>query len=266
LTIKFSPTGSLIWEKVHFVRDQSFGKFIGIDAYDNIYITANYYRSVPNPTYPEESIGLTNVLLLKYNPSGDEVSSQTFISVQASSYDEAMSSKTDLQGNTYIAIASTAVWSFEIPSDFNYSIVKYNANAVQQWIQTYGNVGYETDDFPADLQIDSNNNVYVVGQNDAIGASMDITTIKYSQENLATPTFSQKDLSIFPNPVNDILNISYNKEISNISICNLIGQEVLTKNINTNQSKIDVSSLSSGSYLVKIVADNDIKTIKILKQ
>jgi alpha-tubulin suppressor-like RCC1 family protein len=85
---------------------------------------------------------------------------------------------------------------------------------------------------------------------------------------LATTTIGLNDinLKIYPNPINYILNISFNKEFATVSICNLLGQEILLKTINANETQIDVSSLQSGTYLVKFVADNEVKTMKIFKQ
>ncbi|WP_394759292.1 T9SS type A sorting domain-containing protein, partial [Flavobacterium sp.] len=68
------------------------------------------------------------------------------------------------------------------------------------------------------------------------------------------------------NPVKDVLNLSYTKEISNVSVHNLLGQEVMTKTINATQSKIDMSNLANGTYLVKVTVDGLVKTLKVVKE
>jgi alpha-tubulin suppressor-like RCC1 family protein len=70
----------------------------------------------------------------------------------------------------------------------------------------------------------------------------------------------------FPNPIKDILNISFDKEITSVSVYNLLGQEVLTKVINANEGSLDTSNLSSGTYIVKVNADNAVKTLKVIKE
>jgi hypothetical protein len=60
--------------------------------------------------------------------------------------------------------------------------------------------------------------------------------------------------------------LSYNKTISNVAVYNLLGQEVMTKSANDNQSQIDMSNIATGTYLVKVTADNQVKTIKIIKE
>jgi hypothetical protein len=62
------------------------------------------------------------------------------------------------------------------------------------------------------------------------------------------------------------LNLSYTENISGVQIFNLLGQQVMTKAINANQSQIDMSSLATGAYLVKVTADNQVKTIKVFKE
>ncbi|WP_395048076.1 T9SS type A sorting domain-containing protein [Flavobacterium sp.] len=84
--------------------------------------------------------------------------------------------------------------------------------------------------------------------------------------SLSTPSFDINGFSAYPNPVKDVLNLSYTKEISNVSVHNLLGQEVMTKSINATQTKIDMSNLSNGTYLVKVTVDGLVKTLKVVKQ
>jgi hypothetical protein len=83
---------------------------------------------------------------------------------------------------------------------------------------------------------------------------------------LANNTFTFTKVIIYPNPVKDILNLSFDKEITNVSIHTLLGQEVLNKNINANEGTVDVSNLSVGTYLVKVTSNDGIKTLKIIKE
>ena len=84
--------------------------------------------------------------------------------------------------------------------------------------------------------------------------------------SLSIASFDTIGFSAYPNPVKDILNLSYTKEISNVSVHNLLGQEVMTKSINAAQTKIDMSNLSNGTYLVKVTVDGLVKTLKVVKQ
>jgi hypothetical protein len=72
--------------------------------------------------------------------------------------------------------------------------------------------------------------------------------------------------SYYPNPVNDVLNLSSSQNMSDVAVYNLLGQKVLENSINANSAKVDMSGLSAGSYLVKVTADSQTKTIKVIKQ
>ena len=88
----------------------------------------------------------------------------------------------------------------------------------------------------------------------------------YDQSLLATDDFDSSGLISYPNPVKDILNLSYTKAITNVSVFNLFGQEVIAKAVNGNRFGIDMSPLPEGIYLVKIFADGQTKTIKVIKE
>ncbi len=83
---------------------------------------------------------------------------------------------------------------------------------------------------------------------------------------LTNNTFTFSKVIVYPNPVKDILNLSFDKEITNVSILTLLGQEVLNKDINANEGTIDTSNLASGTYLVKVTSNDGIKTLKIIKE
>ncbi len=83
---------------------------------------------------------------------------------------------------------------------------------------------------------------------------------------LSNDNFVFNNLKVYPNPVTNILNISNDKIIDKIEISNVLGQTVLTKNINTFQSKIDISTFTNGFYFVKIISAENEKILKIVKE
>jgi hypothetical protein len=89
-------------------------------------------------------------------------------------------------------------------------------------------------------------------------------TITVTTTNLATAIYEKASFKAYPNPVHDILTLESENAITKVAIYNLLGQEVLSES-NNNLSKIDVSSLTIGTYIVKIVSNEEEKTIKIIK-
>jgi|GEM_PF-994653 len=95
--------------------------------------------------------------------------------------------------------------------------------------------------------------------------SMYIDDVVWANQ-LGTGTFNNNTFTYYPNPVKDILNLSYDKNITKVAVYNVLGQEIMIKNNNANQSQLDMSSLASGTYLVRVTADNADKTFKVIKQ
>jgi Secretion system C-terminal sorting domain/GEVED domain/Ig-like domain CHU_C associated/Fibronectin type III domain len=85
-------------------------------------------------------------------------------------------------------------------------------------------------------------------------------------QNLATDSFDNSNFTFYPNPVKDVLNLSYSENITKVQVINLLGQEVRTNSMDATQAQVDMSNLPSGTYLVKVTANDKVKTIKVIKQ
>ncbi len=74
------------------------------------------------------------------------------------------------------------------------------------------------------------------------------------------------DVSLYPNPVEDILTITSQEEITELSIFNHLGQEVKIMEPSQSSFEIDLSDLSTGIYIVKMKAAELRGTYKLMKQ
>ena len=83
---------------------------------------------------------------------------------------------------------------------------------------------------------------------------------------LSSPQFELKGLTYAPNPVATNLSIHSDDTIDSYSIYNLLGQLVVSKKCNATSLQIDVTSLNSGNYFVKLTSENKQSTIKIEKK
>lgn len=82
---------------------------------------------------------------------------------------------------------------------------------------------------------------------------------------LASEDFVSNGFKAYPNPVKDILSVSYISDITAVEVFNMVGQSVIFKNLNVSEGQIDMSGLSAGSYIVKVTAEGATKTIKLIK-
>ncbi|WP_026703637.1 T9SS-dependent choice-of-anchor J family protein [Flavobacterium soli] len=83
---------------------------------------------------------------------------------------------------------------------------------------------------------------------------------------LSNPDFNSANFKFYPNPVKDVLNLSYDQAITNVAVFNLLGQKVIENTINATTAQVDMSNLATGSYLVKVTSENQTKTIKVIKE
>ncbi len=83
-------------------------------------------------------------------------------------------------------------------------------------------------------------------------------------DSLATlGTSDLKDISIYPNPATDYINIlNVKHKIEKVAIFDLTGKQMITDT----KQKINVSSLPSGVYLLSVKTETGIKNFKFIKQ
>jgi hypothetical protein len=86
------------------------------------------------------------------------------------------------------------------------------------------------------------------------------------ETNLSNVDFDKKTFTAYPNPVKDNLNIRFNENISDVSVYNVLGQQMLVKKINATEGQVDMSNLASGTYLVRVTSGGQSQTIKVIKE
>ena len=103
-----------------------------------------------------------------------------------------------------------------------------------------------------------------------IQSVMEIDYVRvYQQTNLANSSANNENsFVVFPNPVNDRLNliIPENQIEIRVTIYSILGQELNTYILNSNQTDIVFSNYQNGIYLLKIETSSGIKTYKISKE
>ena len=88
-------------------------------------------------------------------------------------------------------------------------------------------------------------------------------------QNLGTPDFEFSTFfNVYPNPSKQVLNIDVKKEIalSSISIFNTLGQQILVIPNAQKTRQVDVSSLKTGSYFIKLTSNKGSASGKFVKE
>lgn len=73
-------------------------------------------------------------------------------------------------------------------------------------------------------------------------------------------------LSYFPNPVSDVFTIKAKKNIDNITVYNLLGQEMLRVSPNSNSSQLDMSQFKVGMYMVQVTMEGVSENIRVIRK
>jgi hypothetical protein len=86
-------------------------------------------------------------------------------------------------------------------------------------------------------------------------------------QTLSLDELSTSQIKIFPNPVENLLNIQMNLPVANnLQIFDMLGRRVLSQSFNNPFFSVDVSHLPNGLYLAKIEGFGLEKTYKIVKK
>jgi hypothetical protein len=81
----------------------------------------------------------------------------------------------------------------------------------------------------------------------------------------ATVLYAENKLSLYPNPVSDILNIKAGTEIISISIYDISGRLILSEYCAGKQCSVSMSNLANGTYIVQVITVDGNSIEKIVK-
>ena len=83
---------------------------------------------------------------------------------------------------------------------------------------------------------------------------------------LSDDKFVKEELKYYPNPVEDLLTISYSDHILQIEVFDLLGKRVKVKSTVGKEVDIDLSDLASGTYMVQLKTENKSQFLKVIKK
>jgi PKD repeat protein len=90
-------------------------------------------------------------------------------------------------------------------------------------------------------------------------------TINYDMLPTSIETDESKTFSIYPNPVNNVLNIN-TTGVGNVKIYNSIGQLMISQDLTGGNTQINTSEFNNGMYYYEITINNEQKFGKLLKK
>jgi hypothetical protein len=157
-----------------------------------------------------------------------------------------------------ITSGDTVIWTWINP---NHTVENVEGSSVETFDSgTLGPIGSTFSHTFTEI----GDNDYFCGVHGANSMSGTITV----EENLSIEDNILNTFSIKSNPVNQNLELNFSQNLpeGELVILDLLGKSISTREvINSNSALIDVSSLKSGVYIVKISSGNSIQTKRFIK-
>jgi hypothetical protein len=99
----------------------------------------------------------------------------------------------------------------------------------------------------------------------------DLGTVYYDnlylhKNTLATASFAAASIKMYPNPASTNFTIEALENVEQISVINMIGQEVISLTPNSKTVTVDVSGLQVGVYVVKTSIDGNVASTRFIKE
>ncbi|MQP53311.1 T9SS type A sorting domain-containing protein [Flavobacterium sp. LMO9] len=203
----------------------------------------------------------TNGITGTWSPAINNSATTTYTFTPTAGQNATTTSMT-IEVNNPITPTGNAVQNFTITLLHNKTlsdIVVYPSNVV--WYPSIRNAISGTNPLPNNTPLVSRNTYYAVNVIGTCRSAPFAVTVNITNFSNRNKMGINSDINVFPNPVNDVLNIETVLDIQSVEIYNIQGQKVLS----SNQKQINVSDLAAGMYMVRIQdADNNIATKKIV--
>lgn len=131
--------------------------------------------------------------------------------------------------------------------------VIYTNNGGANWTERASSNYYNSIIISGTTRFTDDNKAEVFLATTSLGVLKDV--IDFTTLGTSVPQVIKDNISVYPNPTQDIINIKLDKNVSKFkaSLYNAAGQVLLTTE---NRSSIDISNLSKGVYFMKIEPEN----------
>lgn len=134
-----------------------------------------------------------------------------------------------------------------------------NSNATYQWLDCDNNYNVISGETNSDFTPTQNGNFAVeVNENGCIDTSACVTITTIGLHEIGTAFHVQ----VYPNPTSDIIQVQAEKAVSKLELYKLDGQ--LVTEVTGNQ--IDLSTVKSGVYLLRVYQDSHVTTVRVKRK
>jgi hypothetical protein len=172
-------------------------------------------------------------------------------------------SPTNLQVNAITA--HTAIMSWTAGGDETSWKVGYKLASATQWQEsTVNTTTYNLEGLTAESNYEVRVKAICAADNES-----DFTTNNFTTDGVGIDNLSQAiSISLMPNPADNHIELTVNSnvEVKEAVVFNALGQMIQTVELNDNHARIDLSTMASGMYFIRISGNNATATKKFIKR
>lgn len=226
----------------------SFGYTISLDTSGTTFIAGGY-------SFVNSALGF--IKTFTWNGTNWVQKGQTILGIIGSDF---LGTAVDINQDASIIAASSLTLE-----NGSVRVFKFIGNS---WVEQNPIITGQTagDQFGRSLSLSADGSILAAGTqfNDAAGNNAGHVRV-FENTTLSTADFENSTISFYPNPTNNSVNFSSSETIEKISLYNLLGQEEFSKEVNSNEFKIDISNQASGIYIAKLNSNGKSESFKLVK-
>ena len=131
------------------------------------------------------------------------------------------------------------------------------------WFESYNDAVNNSNPLPFNHPLQDGKTYYgvIIGQ----GGCSSLPFAVKVKISLGLNDLDLASLKYYPNPVNSELTVTYKDPIKLIEVYDLLGKQVKVQKFDSTDVRLDVSSLSSGTYMMRVQTDSGSQFIKVIK-
>lgn len=277
---KFAPNGAALWAMRADCNGDSYGYAVTVDAGSNLFVTGSFKSNLQIGDTTLNSAGMRDVFIAKYSP----VSTVLWASSAGSTNDDEPSAVvTDKLGycnlTGFFKSPSIDFGTGSLTNNSNAGlgdifVMEYDAYGVPVWAKSIGGL---TNDYPNAIIPDENRDFIIAATLGSTSITIGDTTLYNAGtvdalivKSANTPATGISDVAVstaikvYPNPANDYV-VFNAMENSLIGIYDLQGQLCRSVVSSEAETRVDISSLQPGIYVISVGNEKSSATYKLVK-